>query len=189
MNKIQRMSSYLVMIFNFLLFFLPASTICIWLFINTETMRHWIAVGLFFAPVPSPTGIVDLTQITNWPVWAKVFGCLGDVLRFAPFYIGILFLRTIFKNYRKGEIFTAENARLYRRIGILFFLNALLMKPISDMFTYLAVTFTYNHGPRVIAISLGTPNLSIILSGVLVTMIAWVMLEGCKINQEQQLTI
>lgn len=185
MNKIQRMSSFLIAVFNFLLVFLPLSTLCLWAFANSGFMRYLASEGFAFIPTTLANGEV----ITHWPALGQILGLTGGLLALTPTYIGLLILKVIFKNYRLGNIFTIENARSYKRIGILFFIDALLIKPLSDMVSMFAVTFASPSVVRVLSLSFGTPNLTILLTGALVTMIAWVMLEGCRLNQEQQLTI
>ncbi len=44
-------------------------------------------------------------------------------------------------------------------------------------------------GHRFVSITLDQTNIGIILVALMVILISWIMLEGCKIREEQQLTV
>jgi hypothetical protein len=106
-----------------------------------------------------------------------------------PFLLSLLVLKSIFKNYQQGEIFSTANALHYKKLGWLFFLDALLIKSLSNTLLVLAVTLTNPPGHRWITISYGTPNLKALFCGMLVIIISWVMLEASKLHDDQQFTI
>ncbi len=81
------------------------------------------------------------------------------------------------------------NAQCYYQIGKLLFFDALLAQPISGCLWVMAVTLSNPVGSRYFCIYLGTPNIMALLMGLLVILISWVMIEGSKIHDEQQLTI
>ena len=97
--------------------------------------------------------------------------------------------KVIFSNYKIGEIFNLDNAKYYNFLGWMFFIHAVIAKPISEGLMVLAVTLANPVGERYISISFGTPNLASIFYGIIVLVVSWVMLEAAKIKEEQSLII
>jgi hypothetical protein len=106
-----------------------------------------------------------------------------------PIFLSFFVFKAIFKNYRKGDFFTAINAGYYRYLGWLFFLEALLAKPLSDGLMMVTVTLSNPSGHRHLALSWGIPSLEVLFCGTLLIVISWVMLEASKLQDEQKLTV
>jgi hypothetical protein len=105
-------------------------------------------------------------------------------------FLGIIYLLSkVFHRYEIGEIFTINNAKYYYKIGIILFLDALLFQPISGALWVVAATISNPVGHRYIEIGIGMPNIMALLIGLLVIFISWVMIEGSRIHDEQQLII
>jgi hypothetical protein len=188
MDRIQKISPYLLIIFNLLLIGLPLFSLCVWLFMDHEPLKSLIAEGFLLSPVNTPAGPINLSAI-HWTPLSKVINLLASFIGLLPILLGLFFLKAIFQNYGKGEIFNAYNACHYKYIGWLFFLDALIVKPLSDTLMILAVTLSNPPGHRVISISFGTPHMETIFSGILVIVMSWVMLEGYKLQEEQKFVI
>lgn len=191
MNKIQKISSYLLIVFNVLLIALPLYVLIQWLFMEIKTTDVPSSInffGLLERVVQTPEGIVNLSTV-HWTPLLKILGCSADILNSIPLILSLFVLKSIFRNYQKGEIFTTANATQYRRLGWLFFLDALLIKPLSDTLLILAVTFTNPPGHRYLSVGFGTFNMTALFCGILVIVMSWVMLEGSKLRDDQQLTI
>ncbi len=86
-------------------------------------------------------------------------------------------------------IFSTTNAILYKKLGWLFFWDALLIHSLSHTLMVLAVTLTNPPGHRWISVQFGTPNLEALFCGVLLIVISWVMHEASKLHDEQKFTI
>lgn len=188
MDRIQKISSYLLIIFNLLLIGLPFLIGSLWLFMETAPLKEAISEGLFFDSVRTPEDVVNLSMV-KWDPLTKVIGFLASLVGLLPILLGLFVLRPVFRNYGKGEIFNIFNARHYKYLGWLFFLDALITKPLSSMLMVLAITLTYPPGHRYIQIGFGTPTLGSLFCGVLVLVISWVMLEASKLQEEQQFVI
>ncbi len=188
MHRIQKISSYLLMVFNVLILALPLIAVLTWLFIETEFMKNLISNSFLFKQIQTPEGFVSLSQI-KWTSTSKIIGFIACILGALPIFLSLFSLKSIFQNYQKGKIFTITNAQHYRRLGIFFFLDALLATPIGDMLMILATTLSNPPGHRYISLSFGTPNIEALFCGILVMVISWVMLEASKLHEEQQLTI
>ena len=68
MYRIQKVSSYLLILFNLLLIVLPLFTLILWLFIEYSPVKISISEGLFFDAVRIPEGVVNLSTVkfVNW---------------------------------------------------------------------------------------------------------------------------
>ena len=188
MNRIQKISSYLVTVFNVLIITLPIASLLSWFFINTVIVKQWIAQGILFTPVHTPEGIVSLDKIL-WTPLMKLIGLSAELIGMLPFFISLFILKSIFKQYATGNIFNTENARSYKQLGWVFITQACIAKPLSDMLIVGAVTLSNPPGHRYINFEFGTPNIESVFCGVMMIVISWVMLEASKLHDEQSFTI
>ncbi len=193
MKKIQKISSHLLWIFNLLLIAIPLLCIIRWIFMSAKTrgvfsMANFFFVGTLDKTIQTPEGFVTLSTV-SWTPMLQLLGFGADIIGLLPYLSSLFILKEIFKNYQKREIFSMRNAILYRRLGILFLLDALLIQSLSETLMVLAVTFTNPPGHRYLTVSLGTPNLTSLFYGILVIVVSWVMLEASKLHDEQKFTI
>ncbi|MBA3815066.1 MAG: DUF2975 domain-containing protein [Parachlamydiaceae bacterium] len=188
MDKIQRVSRYLINVFNTLLVYLPVSVVIQWLFIESDLIKNLIGEGFLQKPISTPEGYVNLSTI-HWSLLSKATGFLAQSIGLLPFFLCLFVLKSIFLNYQRGDVFSTINARNYRYLGWLFFLNALLAQPLSNLMVVLAVTLANPPGHRYISLSFGSPNIEALFCGMLVIVISWVMLEASKLHDEQQFTV
>ena len=185
MAKIQRVSSYLVIVFNVLMVWFILPPIIIWGFPDTAVAQFfWEGSG----PVQTPEGWVYLNQV-KWTALSSGIGLAGSLFSVIPVLWGLIVLKSIFRNYKQGAIFTTVNARHYRTLGWLFFMDALLIEPVSSMIEVLSITLSNPPGQRYISLNFGTPGLENLFYGLLILVISWVMLEASKLQEDQQLTI
>ena len=189
MTKIQKISSYLLVIFNIILVYLILNPTLFWMFIDADSVKNlfngdwghgfgWESTSLL---ANTPDGPVNMLSV-KWTALSKAIGTL-------PTFLGILALRSIFKNYKKGDVFNVINAIRYRYIGWLFILSAFIAKPISGGLLTFATTYSNPPGHRYLTLSFGTVDLEPIFFGVMIIIISWVMLEASKLQEEQKFTI
>mgnify|MGYP006280794297 CR=1 FL=1 len=191
MNKIQKISSYLLAVFNILIAMIPLFLIVQWIFISLKTTDVSNVINfseMLEKTIQTPEGYVNLSNI-SWTPLLKLLGFCADLIRALPFFISLFLLKRLFVHYRDGEIFTKRNAILYRQLGLLYLIDALLTKSLSQTLMILAVTMTNPPGSRYLSISFGTPNLSSLFYGMLVIVVSWVMLEASKLHDEHKFTI
>jgi len=97
-------------------------------------------------------------------------------------------LINLFKLYEKGEIFSIKHVKTIRNIGYAL----LLGQCIEPFYQFvMGIVLTMNNPPHhhFAAITLDQTNVGILLTALLVILISWIMAEGCKLREEQQLTI
>jgi hypothetical protein len=92
--------------------------------------------------------------------------------------LGVAVLYRLFKLYQQGKIFTAENVRCIKWIGgwVLGSWALLNMIQVSKLITYELADVDLSIGPRFFV-------------GILVLLVAWIMEEGGKMQEENALTI
>jgi hypothetical protein len=188
MNQIQKVSSYLLITFNVLLVALPLCDIIQWFFIDTGTIKNLLAQGIVGKSVQTPEGYVNLSTV-QWTPFSKTLGFSADILGLLPFVLILFGLKSIFRNYQKGEIFSTANARYYKYLGWIFFFDALLIRSLSNTLMVLAVTLSNPPGHRYINIQFGTPNMKSLFYGIIVIVISKIMLEASKLHDDQRFTI
>ncbi len=135
-----------------------------------------------------PEGYVNLSSV-SWTPLLKLLGFCADLIGALPFLISLFLLKKLFVYYRDGEIFNVRNAILYLKIGVLYLIDVLFIKSLSQILMILAVTMTNTHGSRYLSISFDTPNLSLLFYGMLVIIVSWVMSEASKLYDEHKFTI
>jgi hypothetical protein len=191
MNKIQKISTYLLVIFNVLLISTPLLIVLQWVFIQAKITDAPAAInffGLLEKTIQTPEGYINLSTVP-WTIFSKILGFSADILGLLPFVLSLFLLKSIFKNYQKGEIFSVVNAINYKKLGWLFLADALIIKSLSNTLIVLAITLTNPPGHQYISVQFGTPNLEALFVGALLVIISWVMLEASKLHDEQKFTI
>lgn len=191
MKKIQKISSYIIKIFDILLIIIPLTLAIQWVFITTKTAGAPAIInslGFFEKMILTPEGYVNLSDV-KWTLPLRLLGFISEIIGLLPFLISLVILKSIFKKYKKREVFSTSNAEKYKKLGWLALLEALIIKPLSNTFLIVAVTLSNPPGHRYITINFGTPNLKVLFLGVLIIIISWVMLEASKIHNEQKFTI
>ena len=188
MNRIRKVSTFLLILLNSLLVAMPVFFTVLWLCIETGPIKEVIQSGALLSPVHTPEGLINLAAVP-WTTLAKAMGFTAFILSALPLWLGLFALKDIFKNYQNGAIFTGFNARRYNYVGWLFFFNALLIKPFGDALMVVAVTLTNPPGHRYITFGFGSPTFGALFCGAIIVVISWVMMEASKLHDEQQFTI
>lgn len=181
----QKNKCILLIMLNCFLLLIPLWNLTLWLFNDWEAPAAILSHSIY---VHTPEGMVNITTLNLNPL-QRFLGSCSSFIASTPLLIGILFLKKIFQNYKKGHIFTLENAKKYQKLSYLFFLHAFITRPLAKIFSVIATTLNNPPGHRYISVSFGTLNLETIFCGVLVIIISWIMVEAQKLQDDQQLTI
>ena len=180
MNKIKRVSCLFKWLFQIGLIALPICVVVAWV-IAPEPLFMYNGAGIDFIPRAYPI-LHPLSEMT------KIFGCLISMIPNGIVMLVLYNLIRLFKLYEKGEIFSLSNVRLLRNIGYTVLIGQLL-NPIYDALISLNLTWNNPHGQRFASVTFDGSNVGLIMTGVLVILISWIMIEACKLREEQQLTI
>lgn len=106
------------------------------------------------------------------------------VLQTSIFWI----LMNIFKLYEAGNVFTSVNIKYYRLLSFSF-LGIAVITPIEGALLSLILTSHNPIGEKLLSVSASTSELYDIVAALVIMVIAWVMYEGQKLDEDKQLTI
>ncbi len=188
LQKIQKVSRLGSSIITALLVGIPFFYSAKWILIDHPIIKRLSMLGFCFG-IRCSAGLFKPWMIT-WSPSLKILGLSSALINHLPLWLSLLALKQILKNYQQGIIFTDKNVRYYQYIGWLFLINAILIKPLSDILRVLLVTMNNPTGHSIFSIGcFGMANIEDFLWGSFVMVIAWVMLEANKIREEQDLTI
>lgn len=181
MNNIKKVSHFFKRLFQLWFWLLPIMTIGIWI----------------FSAHPEMAGKTDF-GISVMPHFIKIMHPLSFANRLTGFAIGLIplaismllffYLIQLFKLYEQGKIFLIENARLIRKAGIMLLLGQLI-RPVYEGLISASMTWQNPIGHRTLMLSFTNTDLGTIIIAVIVILISWIMLEACKLQEEQQLTV
>lgn len=191
MTTIQRLSSYLLTTLHLFIAIIPMFLILRWVLIALHATDVANSLGFFASvsqAIETPEGPVKLIDVP-WTSVSMLLGFCADALSLLPFYVSLFILRKLFSHYKDGQIFTTNNANLFRNLGLLHFMDALLITSLSDSLMVIAVTLNNPVGHRYLTVSFGTPNLSLLFYGAVVMIVSKVMFEASKLHDEHKFTV
>lgn len=116
---------------------------------------------------------------------------VGFLIMLIPTLLELLvlyFLIRLFRLYEKQEIFSARNVRYIKYTGYALLVEQ-LVKPICIFLLGFILTSNNPPGMRYAMMTISGTNIEIILTAIIIILISWIMAEGRKLNEEQQLTI
>ena len=179
----------MVIIFNILLVAIPLLNFMVWSSLGTHffTVISNLLVEIGYQPLEIFTlgGMVNPADIT-WTLASKSAIVLLKTIQLTPMLIGLFLLKLIFENYKKEDVFITQNARYYRWIGALLWIDGMCVKPVSNLFSSAAAGSSLHYDGNLIAIGFSLTELFV--AG-LVFAISQVMLEGSRLREENQLTV
>lgn len=114
---------------------------------------------------------------------------VGTFVAATPTMLCLAILLRILGDYYHGAIFTSENARRYRNIGLILVIDALIATTMGDSIRVLAATLNNPPGERILSLSVGSTNIYLLFAGTVMFTIALAMQEASRIHDENQLTV
>lgn len=168
----------------------------------SRRFRRLFAVAFFLLPLV--VGLEWLT-ITHLPATmvehllpVGVRGELTPLVRLGAFLVSLLpvgvlmaacrTLARLFTLYEQGRIFGPENVACFRRLGVLLFWwvgVGLVYDPLIS----LVITAANPPGQHVIAVGFSGLDLTALVTGGILSVLAWVMDLGRAIQEDQELTV
>lgn len=195
MNRIRNVSLFFKIVFQIIFIALPILLIISWVYAPNELV--WLVGFIKLNAIPAtysgmhtytPQGLPEKAILHTLTANEKILGCLVSAIPTMIEMFIVYSLIKLFKLYEKGEIFSINHVRYIRNIGY-----ALLAGQIIEPFYQfvMGLVLTLNNPPhhRYAAITLDQTNIGILLTALLAILISWIMAEGCKLREEQQLTI
>lgn len=124
----------------------------------------------------------DLTTWQRAAIWGLGLGVA------TPGLVALSSMAGLFDAFARGEVFTAYAARAIRRIGLMLGLGAILTI-VAGAVRSVVVTVTNPPGERMLAISLGSQEMLLILLGGLLVVIGQAMAEAARMDAEMKAII
>lgn len=178
MEKIKSISRKFRILFISAFFLVPTLNIAVWAIY--DRLPPEVTVTLL------PHSL-DLSHI-NINTTTKILACFVSMLQVLVILYALSQLIKLFKNYELGNIFSFLNVTYYRKLGYSFFAWVICSKVVDAL---ISIVLTYQNpvGQRQLVIRFGSPDLLALAVGGLIIVIAWIMNEGHKLNEDQSLTI
>jgi hypothetical protein len=128
------------------------------------------------------------SNIPSMPLLSRMLGMLVDGISYGLVVWAILCLLKLLKHYQKGELFSLETFSLFRKISkialiytVYDFLSSIVMSLISTMHNA--------PGERMLSVQFSSGDIKNIFVVACFFMITSLMYEGCKLKEEQNLTV
>jgi hypothetical protein len=195
MNRIKNVSLFFRLVFQIIFVALPILLIISWIYAPNELVLLDGFIKLNAIPATyskmhayTAQGIPEKAILHALTLGEKSLGFLVSVIPMVVEMFILYSLIKLFKRYEKGEIFSIHHVRYIRNIGYALLVGQII-EPIYQFVMGLVLTLNNPPHHHYAAITLDQTNIGIILTALLVILISWIMAEGCKLHEEQQLTI
>ncbi|WP_419418592.1 DUF2975 domain-containing protein [Legionella sp. D16C41] len=182
MNKIQATSRILSHFFKFLCWFLPLLTAYLILF-KLPKLLDLISFILTMPSVPILNGAP--------PHFSFLQRLVILAIQLLPLSMTTLIcykLAKLFQLYEKGMLFEQINIKLIKSISIYMLAGEAIQLIYQPLMT-IALTFHNPPGQRMASITLGSTNLSTLITAVIILFASWVVKEANQLKLDAQLTI
>jgi len=129
-----------------------------------------------------------IAQLFGLPTSIQVAGVLISFIPVLLFMFKNYYLARLFNLYQKEVIFSLNNVRYIRNIGIVI-LIAECFNPFYQIFMSLLISAQNAPGLHKIHFAISGMNLSMILMAIIIIVVSWIMREGVELEQEHKLTV
>lgn len=171
-SRIQKTSRMLYLLYSALLFIIPLAV-----------AFYWIAFNGSDLPLPRVVERLDLHSSVPYPASTLLLGFLVTLIPASVLMFGALQLRKLFRLYSTGEFFSRANSNCLRNLSI-----ALLAwspaRMLFDALISVLLTSSNPAGQRFVTVSLEEIELTALLLGLNFLVVAWVMGEACKLQED-----
>jgi hypothetical protein len=181
MNKIKNVSLFFRIFFQVLFIASPIFLIIGWIQAPQPISLLDNSIRMTF--IPNNYAIMHPLSVNE-----RLLGFLVNMLPTAVELFILYSLIQLFKMYGRGEIFSLNNVRHIRNIGYALIVGQLI-NPIYEGLMGVIVTIHNPPGHRYASITFDQTNIGLLIMALIVILISWIMTEGCRLREEQQLTV
>ncbi|MFT3742545.1 MAG: DUF2975 domain-containing protein [Gammaproteobacteria bacterium] len=181
-SRIKKISTIFRILFQVLFVVIPVVHIFEWINVPESIDISW-KFGFVINAIPKGTEILHPLSTAT-----KLYGFLLSGIPIIIIECIVYFLIKLFRLYEAAEIFTLKNIKYIKKIGYSL-LIVQIINPICQGFLTALLTWGNPHGHRVASITISGTDLVLLLTAFIVILISWIMAEGCRLHEEQQLTI
>lgn len=150
-------------------------------------------VGWLYTPVGSrffnviPHGYEHLI-LNTFDINTRIAGFFLTSIPLGIKLMVLYFLIKLFRLYEQHEFFSIKNVLYIRNAGYALLMLE-IVKPFTDFLLGFILTSANPPGFRVATMTISDANIGVILTSLLIILTSWIMSEGCKLKDEQQLII
>ncbi|KTD23534.1 Protein of uncharacterised function (DUF2975) [Legionella lansingensis] len=180
MKKIQFTSHMFYLFFRSLCIFLPLVTTYLILF----HLQGMLSLGFW-------NSIVSSSHIENTSDFSLVHRLVILGIHYLPLTVTVMIcykLAKLFRLYEQGDLFEDENIKLIKHIGILMLIGQLVQLIYQPMITA-ALSFNNPVGHRFASITLGSTNVSTVITALIILIASWIIKEANQLKTEVKFTI
>jgi hypothetical protein len=195
MDRIKLVSLFFRIVFQIIFIALPVLLIVSWIYAPNELILLAGFIKLNAIPATYsgmhtyiPHNAPEKVILHTLSLDEKSVGCLISTIPMIIEMFIVYLLIKLFKLYEKGEFFSINHVRYIRNIGYALLVGQ-LVEPFYQFVMGLVLTLNNPPHHHYAAITLDQINIGILFTALLVILISWIMAEGCKLREEQQLTI
>ncbi len=174
-KRIQRASRRLRCLLLAVTCMMPVINALVWVFIN------------YFPEIIYRNMLPDFVSFPL-PVRTRLMGFMVTMMPTGIAMLGAYYLMRLFRLYEQGHIFRASNVRCFKslsRVLIWWFAAGIVHRSLLSV----ALTFHNPPGKRWFELGLSSADLTALLLGGILAVIAWVMEEGRKLQEDQDFTV
>jgi hypothetical protein len=177
MNRIKYVSLFFRLFFQLAFLCLIVAQIMGWIYAPMH--------GGFFNVIPlSYQPLVLHALDTNTKIAGFFLSSIPLLIKLVVLYS----LIKLFRLYERHEFFSANNVLYIRNVGYALLLLE-MQTPIVDFLLGFILTSGNPPGYRVAMMTFNDANIGVILTALMIILNSWIMSEGCKLKDEQQLII
>ena len=171
-ERIAKVSARLRLVSTLLMFAIPVVLALIWAFIENLPFNTRLPVK------------VD----ASLPLISRILAFLASMIPGGVAIYALSRLRRLFDLYAHGVIFREANVECFRQLGYALFAWAAAGFVFNTLAGFI-LTFHWKPGTRLLVIGLDSQDLTAVFTGLVVITVAWVMDQGRKLNEEQELFV
>ena len=175
--RIKKFSKKFHLLLSFLLVVIPVYYILYWVLIN-------------YLPEKLITVNIDSIPLISYklPIKLQIIGFFTSLLPVSALTYGLLNIRKLFSFYKEGVIFSFEHVGIFKNTSkalLLWVLLSIIYESVKS------VLFSAGNPPgsRVVEVGFSSAEITTLMVGGIVLVIAWVMDEGRILTEEKELTI
>lgn len=183
MEKIQRVSLFFRIVFQIIFIALPITLVMSWIYAPEQLLLLSGALKFDAIPENYKTSLLHTLTLNE-----KLLGGLASAVPMIVYMYILLMLIKLFRLYGKGEIFSMAHVKYISKIGYALLITQLI-EPFYQFGMGFILTMNNPHGHRFASITLDQTNGGVLLTALLVILISWIMREGYKLREEQELTV
>lgn len=183
MNNIQKLSRFFKIVFWIIFWGWPICLAFIWL--GDHRYGIFASLGLGIKSILPNHHLLILAPLSLATKWQ---GFIVNLLYVGIDMLILYFFTQLFTHYERGEVFTTSSIRYLKKIGIWMFIGA-AVNPFYQILISFILTIHNPPGYRELTLSFGIDYVRNLIIAGLVFLIAYIMQEALKLQEEQALVV